>query len=305
MSLQKNELKNGMLNIGCGNRIHPAWTNIDFFSNAPEVVAWDLRKGIPFPDASFEVVYHSHVLEHFQRREGGGLMRECFRVLKPGGVLRVAVPDLEAIARQYLASLEEALAGSENGAANHEWMTLELYDQAVRTQPGGEILKYLGAGKLPNEAFILKRWGNEATPLIESLRNQSAQPSKAASPLKKSLRRAARFLCRPGCVREAFARLFLGTDYALLELGRFRSGGSIHQWMYDRVSLAALFQACGFVEIRPCGAAESCVRDWAAFHLDTEPDGAVYKPDSLFMEGRKPALPDPAFRAHEETPCPG
>lgn len=91
-----------LLNLGCGSRFHPAWVNIDTAPAEPSVVAHDLREGIPFPDAEFDAVYHSHVLEHFPKRSAGPFLAECLRVLRPGGILRVAVPDLERIARGYL-----------------------------------------------------------------------------------------------------------------------------------------------------------------------------------------------------------
>jgi len=91
-----------LLNLGCGQRFHPDWMNIDFVSHAPEVMAHDLTTGIPVPDNSADAVYHSHVLEHFSKSNGAAFIQECFRVLKPGGVLRVVVPDLEALALQYV-----------------------------------------------------------------------------------------------------------------------------------------------------------------------------------------------------------
>ena len=51
------------LNIGCGNAYHPAWVNLDFVAHSPEVIECDIRKGLPFADASFDACYSSHVLE--------------------------------------------------------------------------------------------------------------------------------------------------------------------------------------------------------------------------------------------------
>jgi hypothetical protein len=59
-------------------------------------------------------------------------------------------------------------------------------------------------------------------------------------------------------------------------------------WMYDRYSLASLLRKTGFQEIKICRADESKIPDFNRYGLDLEPNGAVRKPDSLFMEARKP-----------------
>jgi SAM-dependent methyltransferase len=130
-----------MFNIGCGVRMHRDWNNVDFsylvrlrrhmglakwlhrfgvLSElrwnrvpliAPDVIVHDLRKGIPAPDDSVDVVYHSHVLEHIDRDIAPIFLRECLRVLRPGGILRVAVPDLEKYARDYLSPVAILDAG--------------------------------------------------------------------------------------------------------------------------------------------------------------------------------------------------
>ena len=62
----------------------------------------DVRKGLPFPDQSVSYIYSSHTFEHFSWSESLTIARESFRVLEPGGVFRVAVPDLGLIIREYL-----------------------------------------------------------------------------------------------------------------------------------------------------------------------------------------------------------
>ncbi|MET0650142.1 MAG: methyltransferase domain-containing protein [Pyrinomonadaceae bacterium] len=281
------------LNLGCGSRYHPAWTNVDFAPDDPAVLSHDLRKGIPFPDEEFDVVYHSHVLEHFNQQGARDFLRECRRVLKQGGTVRVAVPDLELIAKTYLGTLERAAAGGGRDGDDYEWMMLELYDQAVRESTGGEMGAYLRRDPLPNREFVVARVGIEAERAIESAARSSAarpapQPEAAPNGRRGTLLgRLRRVLSDASARREALVRRLLGAEYELLELGRFRRGGELHLWMYDRYSLARVLEGAGFREARTVGPAESRIQGWAEYHLDTEPGGAVCKPDSLFMEASK------------------
>lgn len=281
------------LNLGCGYRFHPDWTNVDFVSTGKGVIAHNLNDGIPFADSSFDVIYHSHVLEHFSKKEAELFLRECYRVLRPQGVLRVVVPDLEQIVRIYLTALEKAISGLPEWAFNYEWISLEMYDQTVRNDPGGEMATYLYREDLPNQQFVLERWGIEAKNLIEAVSKQS---NKTDSVIKqegifvKSLKNVYRFLRYPKYRRELFLQGVLGKEYKLLQIGRFRQSGEVHQWMYDRYSLAMLLKKCGMENIVQCTARESYIANWHSFNLDTEPDGTVYKPDSLFMEAIKPSV---------------
>ena len=118
------------LHLGCGLTTPDGWINIDGSWNArlarypvlrrlahslhlvpPDKVdvPWssrvfihDVRKPLPFPAGSAEAIYSSHLLEHLYFEEGKTLVRECFRVLASKGVLRVVVPDLASIVREYL-----------------------------------------------------------------------------------------------------------------------------------------------------------------------------------------------------------
>jgi SAM-dependent methyltransferase len=71
------------------------------------LVLHDCRRRLPFKDESVDYVYTSHLLEHLKRFEAARLLRECYRVLKPKGYMRIVVPDLELLARRYLAGDRE------------------------------------------------------------------------------------------------------------------------------------------------------------------------------------------------------
>jgi hypothetical protein len=68
------------------------------------------------------------------------------------------------------------------------------------------------------------------------------------------------------------------------EISRYRGSGEIHQWMYDRYSLSKLLAETGFYNIRQCQADESDIANFRSYLLDTEENGMIRKPDSLFIE---------------------
>lgn len=277
-----------LINLGCGPRFHPDWTNIDFNSSSPHVQAHDLRQGIPCPDETFDVVYHSHLLEHFPRHKALGFIQGCYRVLKPRGIIRVVVPDLERIVKMYLQALNRALDGEDGWQHNYEWMMLELYDQTVREHPGGAMLEYLKQDPIPNEAFVYERIGGEALRIVRALRSAPI-PQQCRRPDVCGLIRRIQHLFTS--IRVGFIRKLLGEhDYKALQIGRFRLRGEVHQWMYDRYSLSRLLQQAGFENPVQQTAFGSAVENWGQFNLDAEPDGTVYKPDSLYMEAVKPTI---------------
>ena len=272
------------VNLGCGSRFRPDWTNIDSWSNTPAIQQYDLTQGVPLADESADVVYHSHILEHFDRACAARFLKECCRVLKKGGIIRVVVPDLEKIARLYLKALEESVSGSEQWQHNYKWLMLEMYDQTVRETPGGGITDYFREPSLPNPEFVEERMGAEPIRrLKEILKNGQARPTLTGLALIR--KHLSRFRAR--AKEAALHRLLPAKDYRSLVLGRFRNSGEIHKWMYDRYSLAQSLQDAGFAEVRECRALDSAIPGWADFHLDTQPDGQSYKPDSLYLEAIK------------------
>ena len=267
------------LNLGCGERFHAEWVNLDLHPTNPSVQRWDLRAELPFAEASFDVVYHSHVLEHFSKADGLRLLKRCRQVLRPGGTLRVVVPDLERIVQLYLNSLEKCVAGDQQAAAQYDWAMIEMYDQTVRERSGGEMLAYVQNANESQLAFVKERLGGELERMLAA-KDAAAIPARDRD---RGVRRLAEN------VRRKALRQLAGRDgmYAY-DHGRFHRSGELHKWMYDRYSLANVLMAAGFTDTKQCEAAESRIPQWPSFDLDTEPDGRTYKPDSLFLEATRP-----------------
>src|SRR5437868_1556970 len=151
-----------MVNLGSSARTAPGWTNIDsspilrfgrhqrlsaFLRAAGMIsedryerirnvrgacIVWNLARGIPYPDQTFDVVYHSHLLEHIDREHASKFLSGCLRVLKPGGVIRIVVPDLEQLGRRYVKAL-----GSNDPLADPDYdgALEEMFDQMVPRIP--------------------------------------------------------------------------------------------------------------------------------------------------------------------------
>ncbi len=88
------------LHLGCGGEHKAGWTNIDLVGD-PVDLAWNLASPLPFPDSSADAIFHEHLLEHLPLAAGAALLEECYRLLKPGGTLRIGVPDAGALIAAY------------------------------------------------------------------------------------------------------------------------------------------------------------------------------------------------------------
>lgn len=89
------------LNLGCGNVYLPQMINVDFFTNRRKDYGLDLRYPFKMPDDSMDGIFCDHTMEHLSYEELEVSLRECCRVLKPGGVLRIVVPDMSLFATKY------------------------------------------------------------------------------------------------------------------------------------------------------------------------------------------------------------
>lgn len=87
------------LHIGCGTRRFDGFVQIDLDATAD--LSMDVTQGLPFGDNSARGIYSEHFFEHLSQAQGCNFLRECRRVLAPGGTLRIAMPDLDYCVERY------------------------------------------------------------------------------------------------------------------------------------------------------------------------------------------------------------
>ncbi|MDH3975269.1 MAG: methyltransferase domain-containing protein [Deltaproteobacteria bacterium] len=143
MFLNKIDINNyDHLNLGCGLKAHEKWLNVDGSwqvilakhtiikkilvisrllpksqSKIPwkkNILRWNLTNKLPLSSNRFNAVYSSHTIEHLFYDESIALLRECYRILADGGVLRVVVPDLFELTRKYLSEKEKGNLSAAN-----------------------------------------------------------------------------------------------------------------------------------------------------------------------------------------------
>ena len=119
------------LNLGCGSVRPGGWINTDSSLNAHiqripllgkvvhktlktveynnnNLVYMNLNKRWPNKENSVDIVYASHLFEHLTLNSAGLFLSESYRCLKPGGVIRIVVPDLYKICKRYIDSYESS-----------------------------------------------------------------------------------------------------------------------------------------------------------------------------------------------------
>jgi SAM-dependent methyltransferase len=155
-----------ILNLGCGTKTstRPEMTNIDwsiylrlkrnwllrtivplfvkgqrlerFKSLGDNIMVHNLAKGIPFESNAIDVVYHSHLLEHLDKDFAKLFLLEIKRVLKPNGIIRIVVPDLEKICKDYISHISIS-ENNDDEAQNHDNYITPIIEQSVRRESYG------------------------------------------------------------------------------------------------------------------------------------------------------------------------
>lgn len=107
---------------------------LERFNSLPEnILVHNLARGIPFASDSVDAVYHSHMFEHLDRDVADTFLTEVKRVLKPGGIHRIVVPDFEKACRAYIAHIDGCDA-THVDAEDHDDYIAVLIEQSVRRE---------------------------------------------------------------------------------------------------------------------------------------------------------------------------
>lgn len=97
------------LHLGCGKRYIPGFIHIDVIHYDHIDYLMNIDDLSIFQDNSVDLIYNCHVLEHFHRGKATKVLKEWHRTLKPGGILRIAVPDFEALCELYMQTRDMSL----------------------------------------------------------------------------------------------------------------------------------------------------------------------------------------------------
>jgi len=271
------------------------WTNVMFCviptPTIQGVYSRDIAKPLEFPDATFDAVNTYHVFEHLTPQEGRNFTAEIFRVLKPGGIFRISVPDLEHICRQYLNYLERSLQDpSIQNIQIYQWTVMEMVDQAVREKSGGLMLETIASGQYDKE-YINQRYSDVFKPFLESLHRSD---EKEEQPLIQ--RNFIQRICSltPG-------KLSRGVLHRGKKLCRRISSGKKEdkvfspretkeavRWMYDRLSLRLLVEKAGFVKYAQMTYKDSSIPNWGRYNFDKSNHGDYAIDPSVYVECVKP-----------------
>jgi predicted SAM-dependent methyltransferase len=162
--LQKYKGARGLaLNIGCGPCGKPEWINADIDDYPGVNCTWDCRKSLPFPDRSAKCIFTEHFVEHLDYSEEiPYFFSECHRVLEPGGVIRIIVPDAGKYLESYcrdgwddLAKVRQLGPGLVDGAYGSKYNTkMELVNVVFR-----QYFEHKFAWDYETMQFVLRRYG--------------------------------------------------------------------------------------------------------------------------------------------------
>jgi SAM-dependent methyltransferase len=269
------------INLACGNTFISGdeWLNFDYVSSSPAVRKANLLDRLPLEENSVSLVYSSHFLEHIPYSDVPNFLAECYRILQPGGVLRLVLPDFENLCRAYLECREQG----EHKEAN--FIILEIVDQCVRRDSGGELGRFYQVlrGSPTDEdsmiEFVKQRTGEDI--LASGTEMHSLSKIGVKTLVRKVQNRVERMWIR--LVINLLPRSFRAQNVSLASVGE------LHHWLWDYDQLGSVLRSVGFTSIERRNAQTSSFPDFPYSPLDVNAYGQPRKgSESMYIEAIKP-----------------
>jgi len=192
------------------------------------------------------------------------MLAQVRRVLVPGGVVRIVVPDLELVVARYAQAMREldgAVAQPPSAVqAAHVAQPPSAVQPAHVAQPPSTVQ----APNMLPQAEAWRRHEQAVSQLFDPFIPHEGAGTAAQRPWLRRLERLIR--------------------------GPSDRTGQLHRWMYDRHSLGRLLAEAGFADVRVEGPLTGRIADWTSYHLDADADGTLYNPNpgSLYVEAVRP-----------------
>jgi len=271
------------VNIACGINYIEDWINLDHIPVSPAIKKANLLGRLPFEDNSVDVLYSSHFLEHVPVIKVPSFLNECFRVLKSGGQIRLVLPDLQEICREYLCRRE---SGDHKKA---DFVVLELLDQCVRMETGGELGAYYQS--------LLSDISDDGMQMIDYVENRTGENIKIAEghkEIKPSVARILSALKNFQMIIYKVERIYCRMIVSLLPKAfreqnvSFVATGERHAWLYDFYKLHQILEQSGYKDICKLRFNESGIEGFPLYPLDMTVDSKPRKgKESMYVEARK------------------
>lgn len=277
-----------MVNLACGAwYVESAdWINLDFLPQGPSVQQANLLATLPIDSGSADVVYSSHFLEHIPRDRVAGFLDECLRILKPGGVLRLVLPDLENLCEEYLARRR---AGEHDKA---DFVVIEMIDQCVRPVSGGELGRYYDsifsepAARSDTIEFVRYRTGESLA--MSGLNAQQLSRMNRKGPLHSLQRFLSGWQSRLQRCRLRLGLAILPAAFCAQNVS-LAAVGERHHWLWDFSQLERLLTTLGYSAVTRQNCQSSGIAGFPCFPLDIDASGYPRKgAESMYLEARKP-----------------
>ena len=249
----KNKIKR--LHFGY-NDITPAnWTNIDAIKQDKNVYNYNPNFGIPFLDENFDIIYVRDILERLSEKRVVSFLKDCLRTLKPGGIIRIAIKDLEGICKNYLKELDNLRNNKSINDSRLTFSKLELLDNLTLEKKGGKVDEFVKKNFDREGQYIISRIGKDSAYSIKNSDIQNFIKNETAFPVQNM--------------------------ELLNSLDKYLN-------LYDFYSLKKILKEVGFVDVAQKSFNESSSKDFLNYSLDSDNEGKIKHPDEIFIEARNP-----------------